>query len=59
VEGISVSSRVDLLPGPEVLGMLRCILTAENDAGTVTVYALGEKPLEDITLQAALTEVVA
>lgn len=59
VEGISVNSRVDLLPGPALLGMLRCILTAENDTGTVTVYALGEKPQQDITLQAALTEVVA
>lgn len=59
VEGISISSRVDLLPDYQQLGRLRCILTAENDGGTVTVYAIGEKPEEDLTLQAALTEVVA
>lgn len=58
-EGISVNSRVDLLPDAQQLQQLHCLLTAENDGGTVTVYAVGEKPAGDLTLTAALTEVVA
>lgn len=59
VKGISLSSRVDLLPEAALLQQLHCLLTAENDGGIVTVYAIGAKPAGDITLQAALTEVVA
>ena len=33
--------------------------TAENDGGTVTLWAIGDKPSEDLTFQATLTEVVA
>lgn len=59
VEGISINSKVDLQPTAEQLRRLNCILTAENDGGTVTVYAVGEKPAGDIALQVTLTEVVA
>jgi len=33
--------------------------TAENDGGAVTVYAIGDRPGEDLTLQATITEVIA
>lgn len=59
VEGISMNSKVDLHPSVAQLGTLCCILTTENNGGTVTVYAIGEKPTTDITIQVTLTEVVA
>lgn len=59
VEGISVNSKVDLQPSVAQVSMLHCVLTAENNEGTVTVYAIGEKPTADIIMQATLTEVVA
>lgn len=59
VEGISMNSKVDLQPSVAQVSVLHCILTAENNEGTVTVYAIGEKPTADITMQATLTEVVA
>jgi hypothetical protein len=33
--------------------------TTENDGGTVTLWAIGDKPWEDMTFLATLTEVVA
>lgn len=60
VDGAGVTSKVDLQPSPEQLERLRlrgAALTAVNDNGLVTVYALGAKPGEDMTLQATVTEV--
>lgn len=34
-------------------------LTTENNEGTVTVYAIGNKPSENYTVQATVTEVLA
>ena len=62
VEGISVSSMVDVQPTNEQLDSFRqrgIALTAENDGGTVTFYAIGSKPEEDLALQVSLTEVIA
>lgn len=60
VDGISVNSIVDLLPSVEQITALHhTALTAVNTAGVVKVYAIGDKPGSDITIQAALTEVVA
>ena len=62
VENVSVNSRVDLAPDADQIAMLqdRCIaLMAENDAGVVTIYAFGNKPDQDLIMQAVLTEVVA
>jgi len=59
-EGVTLTSKVDLQPGSDLLEALRlrgCALAAENDNGHVTVYAFGSKPEEDITLQATITEV--
>jgi hypothetical protein len=60
VDGISVNSIVDLLPSVEqIIALHHTALTAVNTEGAVTVYAIGDKPGSDITIQAALTEVVA
>jgi hypothetical protein len=60
VDGISVNSIVDLLPNVEqIVALHHTALTAVNTEGAVRVYAIGDKPGSDITIQAALTEVVA
>ena len=62
VSAVSASSKVDLQLGPEQLQQLHecnMAFTAENDGGTVTLWAIGDKPSEDLTFQAILTEVVA
>lgn len=60
VDGVGLTSKVDLQPDPEQLERMRSLgmaLMAVNDNGLVTVYALGQKPGEDLTLQATVTEV--
>lgn len=60
VPGITAASRVDLQPGAELLEQMRLAgmgLAAENDGGLVTVYAFGAKPLENVIVQATVTEV--
>ncbi len=60
IEGLSQRSRIDLWPSVSNLERLRIMgtgLCTENDDGTVTVYAIGNKPDEDITIQASITEV--
>ena len=62
VEGISIGSMVDLQPAATQLQAFHemdIAFTAENEEGIVTVYAIGDKPLEDIEFQASLVEVVA
>lgn len=58
VEGVSVTSKVDLQPSAEQLQGRNLALLAENDGGVVTVYALGDRPESDLVIQATLTEVV-
>ena len=60
MEGMSQRSRIDLWPSVSNLERLRAMgsgLCSENNNGTVTVYALGNKPDADITIQASITEV--
>ena len=62
VEGVSVNSKVDLQLDTQVLHKLSSgsfAFTAENDGGEVTLYALGDKPSEDLIFQATVTEVTA
>ena len=62
VPGVSSNSKVDIQLPPDQLEGLRhreASFTAVNDGGTVTLYAIGDKPLEDLTFQATLTEVTA
>lgn len=60
IGGTTPYSRIDLLPNSGQLAHLLetgCSLVAENEEGNITVYAMGGKPLEDMTVQASVTEV--
>ncbi len=59
VEGVSVNSKVDLQPSVEMLNDKVIAFSTENDGGVVTVYAIGDKPTNDCTIQATIVEVVA
>lgn len=59
VSGVSANSVVDLAASASVLNTLWEMGTAislENDGGTVTAYAIGQKPTKSLTLQAIITE---
>lgn len=61
VDGATENSQVDLTPSVEQLAVFYnkdLTFVTENDNGTVTVYAIGQKPLNDYTIQATLTEVI-
>lgn len=60
IEGATVNSQVDLTPSIEQLTIFHqkdLTFVAENENGVVTVYALGDKPTNDYTIQATVTEV--
>ena len=60
IDGVTANSKVDLNPTGEQLNSLainRTILNTANDNGTVTVYAVGNKPTENYTMQVTITEV--
>ena len=60
IPGITEYSKVDLLPSVEQLAVFYnkdVTFVTENEDGVVTVYAIGEKPLLDYTVQAQITEV--
>ena len=62
VEGVSVNSMVDLQPSVEQLEIFHdkdIAFSTENDGGVVTVYAIGDKPQNDYTIQATIMEVTA
>jgi hypothetical protein len=61
VDGVSINSKVDLQLTPEQIASVFSAgycLTAVNDSGNVIVYAVGNKPASDITINATITEVV-
>lgn len=61
VDGVSINSKVDLQLTPEQIASVFAdgfCLTAVNDSGSVIVYAVGNKPASDITINATITEVV-
>jgi hypothetical protein len=61
IEGVTENSQVDLTPSIEQLAIFHqkdLAFVAENDGGTVRVYALGDKPLNDYTIQVTITEVI-
>ena len=60
VPTVTTKTQVDLTPSAEQLVIFRekdLALVTENDDGVVTVYAIGQKPTNDYTIQATLTEV--
>lgn len=62
IQGITPTSKVDLQPSVEQLAIFHqkdLAFVTENEDGVVTVYAIGDKPLADYTIQATITEVSA
>jgi hypothetical protein len=60
IEGITPYSQVDLTPSIEQLSIFYqkdLAFVTENENGIVTVYALGDKPQNDYTMQVTITEV--
>ena len=60
ISGVTENSQVDLTPSVEQLAIFHdkdLAFVTENEDGVVTVYALGDKPTNDYTMQVTLTEV--
>lgn len=62
VDGATENSQVDLTPSVEQLAIFYqkdLAFVTENEDGVVTVYAIGQKPENDYTIQVTITEVTA
>lgn len=60
IEGVTENSQVDLTPNVQQLAIFYekdLTFVTENDGGVVTVYAIGQKPENDYTIQVTITEV--
>lgn len=58
--GVNVNSKLDLQPTPTQIVELQdseISLMATNNQGVVTIWAIGNKPTSDITMQVLITEV--
>jgi hypothetical protein len=61
IDGVTENSQVDLTPSVEQLVVFYekdISFVTENDSGNVTVYAIGQKPTNDYTIQVTITEVI-
>lgn len=62
INGVTPYSKVDLLPSVEQLAVFHnkdLAFVTENEDGVVTVYAIGDKPTLDYTMQVQIAEVKA
>jgi hypothetical protein len=62
IADITENSQVDLTPSVNQLAIFydkSLAFVAENEGGVVTVYAIGQKPANDYTIQVTITEVSA
>ena len=60
LSGVTTRSKVDLQPSAEQLEIFHekdLAFTTENNNGVVTVYAIGDKPKNDYTIQVTVSEV--
>lgn len=60
IVGVTENSQVDLTPSVEQLAIFHdkdLAFVTENEDGVVTVYAIGQKPENDYTIQVTITEV--
>lgn len=60
IAGVTENSQVDLTPSVEQLVIFHqkdLAFVTENDDGVVTVYAIGDKPANDYTMQVTIKEV--
>ena len=61
IDGVTENSQVDLTPSIEQLVVFYekdLAFLTENEGGVVTVYAIGQKPTSDYTVQVTVTEVI-
>ena len=63
ISGTTANSKVDLQPDAAVIAQMvedgTVALYITNNNGTMTAYAVGEKPTIELTIQATITEVSA
>ena len=63
ISGITANSKVDLQPDATAITQMAddgtVALYIANDNGTLTAYAVGEKPTAELTIQATVSEVSA
>ena len=63
ISGTTAKSKVDLQPDATAITQMAddgtVALYIANDNGTLTAYAVGEKPTVELTIQATITEVSA
>ena len=60
IDGTTEYSKVDLQPTTEQLLIFHekdITFVTENENGVITVYCIGQKPMNDYTMQATITEV--
>lgn len=60
IDGATENSQVDITPSVEQLVVFHekdLTFVTENEGGVVTVYAIGQKPTNDYTIQVTITEV--
>lgn len=60
IEGVTENTQVDLTPSAEQLAIFYekdLTFVTENDGGIVTVFAIGQKPTNDYTIQVTMKEV--
>lgn len=61
IDGVTENSQVDLTPSVDQLVVFYdkdLTFVTENDGGVVTVYAIGQRPTNDYTVQVTITEVL-
>ena len=61
IDGVTKYSKIDLQPNAEQLSVFYekdVTFIAENEDGVVTIVCIGQKPVNDYTLQATMTEVI-
>ena len=61
INGVTPNSKVDLQPNTDQLSIFYekdLSFVAANDNGKITVFCVGQKPMNDYTMQATVTEVV-
>lgn len=62
IPGVTPNSKIDLQPSTEQLDIFHqkdLAFVTENENGVVTIFCIGQKPINDYTIQCTVTEVVA
>lgn len=62
IDGVTENSQVDLTPSADQIAIFHekdLAFVTENEDGVVTVYAIGQKPTSNYTIQVTITEVTS